>query len=71
MTPREIRENFKEELKELLSKYKCEMNIVNFGPGYSEDYKIVVDFEFREELFNSECSGLIPQLVLGSYFDKD
>lgn len=71
MTAKEIRDNFKQELKELLTKYKCEMTIEDFGTGYSEDYKIVVDFEFREDLFNSEGGGLIPQLVLGSYFDKD
>lgn len=71
MTANTIRENFKYELKELLQKYKCEMSIEDFGVGYSEDNKIVVDFEYREELLNEAGSGLIPQLVLGSYFDKD
>lgn len=70
MTPKDKRDNFEKELKELLDKYKAEIIIGDFGSGYSTNPKIVVDFEYDESLFviGNEI-GLIPQLIIGTYIN--
>lgn len=67
MTPIEKQQHFHKELKELLFKYKAELSIEDFGHGYLPDEKIVVNFEFDESLFVENETGIIPQLVLGTY----
>jgi len=69
MTPLEIQQQFHKELKELLLKYKAEVTIEEFGHGYITDSKMVVNFEFNESLFEENNTGIIPQLVLGTYED--
>lgn len=69
MTPLEKQAEFHKELKRLLRKYKAEILIEDFGVGYSRDQKIVVDFDYDESLFEEHKTGVIPQLILGSYED--
>jgi hypothetical protein len=69
MSPQEKQQEFHEELKALLLKYKAEISIENFGHGYIEENKIVVDFKYDESLFEKYNTGIIPQLILGSYED--
>ena len=63
MKDEELHERFKAELSMLLSKYKAEISVEDFGRGYSTDEKIVVDFEFIEN------ERYYSQLVLGRYID--
>jgi hypothetical protein len=60
-------EKFYKELKELLVRYRAELALEDFGKNYIGDFKIVVDFEYDESFFDSENTGVVPQLVLGNY----
>jgi hypothetical protein len=66
MTAKEKQEQFIKELNELLRKYNAELCIEDFGHDYSQDWKIVVDFQFDESL---EDTGIVPQLKIGSFLD--
>jgi len=67
MTPLEKQQSFYRELKELLVKYNAEITLEDFGWDYSRDEKIVVDFELDESFYEEHNTGIIPQLILGSY----
>lgn len=60
-------EQFQKELKALLAKYDAELQIENFGSGWSDDEKIVVDFAWDEKLSDAVNDGIVPQLVLGRW----
>lgn len=67
LSTKDKQKQFYKELKELLVKYKAELTMEEFGRNYSEDWKIVVDFEFDESFFEKENTGIVPQLVLGRW----
>lgn len=58
---------FKIELKALLAKYKAELTIENFGRNWADDEKIVVDFEWDEDLCNRTDNGSVPQWIVGRW----
>ena len=61
-------EQFKKELKALLVKYKAELTLENFGINWSDNYKIVVDFEWDRDLCDrTDSSGSVPQWVIGRW----
>ena len=64
MTPLAKQERFHEELKELLTKYKADILLEDFGKGYQIDYKIIVEFEYDESFYKEHGTGIIPDLVL-------
>ena len=68
-TPEERQQKFYTELKALLKKYKAEITIESFGHGYNYENEIVVDFKFDESFFEEHGTGIIPQLVLGTWED--
>ncbi len=68
MTPQEKQDNFKKELELLFKKYKAEMVLEQFGSGYITEEKIIIQFDFDEELFKEHNTGIVPDLVIGSYF---
>lgn len=67
LSTKDKQEQFYNELKELLVKYKAELTMEEFGRNYSKDWKIVVDFEYDESFFEKEGNGIVPQLVLGRW----
>jgi hypothetical protein len=71
MTPEEKQQAFHTELKALLAKFNAELTIENFGRswGWGNDDKIVVDFDWDEEMSDKHGTGIIPQLVLGTFED--
>lgn len=69
MTPLERQKEFHKELKDLLRKYKAEIMIEDFGRNYVSDNKLVVDFDYDESFFEEHNTGIIPQLILGTYED--
>ena len=69
MTPTEKQQEFHKELKLLLKKYNAEMMIEDFGRDYVRDNKIVVDFGYDESFYKEYETGIIPQLILGTYED--
>jgi len=69
LSTKDKQEKFYEELKSLLKKYKAELTIEDFGRDCHIDEKIVVDFKYEESFFESEGTGIIPQLVLGRWED--
>jgi len=58
-------EQFKKELKELLAKYDAELTIEDFGRDWSSDEKIVVTFNWDEDLANRTNDGIVPDWVVG------
>jgi hypothetical protein len=58
---------FHKELKELLKKFDAEIMIEDFGTGWSEDNKIVVDFNWKPDIEEEST----PQLVLGTWENGD
>ena len=58
---------FHKELKELLKKFDAEISIEDFGTGWSEDNKIVVDFNWDVEKEDKAT----PQLILGTWENGD
>lgn len=68
MTPLEKQKNFARELKALLDKYKAEISIEDFGRAYMRDEKMVVSFQYDDSLYQENDTGMIPDLVLGTFF---
>ncbi len=58
---------FYSELKALLLKYDAEIEIQDFGTNWSSDEKMVVTFNWDEDLSNRTGDGGFPQLVIGSW----
>lgn len=71
MTPQDKQEQFYKELKSLLKKYKAELLIEDFGHNYTIDDKIVVDFKYDESFLEEYSTGMVPQLVLGTFENGD
>ena len=69
MNPKEKQQEFYKELKQLLLKYEAEIMINDFGINYVSDNKIVVDFGYDESLFKEYNTGIVPQLILGTFED--
>lgn len=55
------------ELCELLKKYKAEISLEDFGKGYQRNERIVVSFGFDEALLEENETGIVPDLVLGTF----
>jgi hypothetical protein len=66
MTAKEKQEQFLKEIKDVLKKYNAEISLEDFGYGYSQDFKIVIDFDFDDSL---EDTGIVPQIKIGSFLD--
>jgi hypothetical protein len=69
MTPLEKQQAFHTELKALLAKFNAELTIENFGNIWGDDDKIVVDFNWDQEMSDTHDTGIIPQLILGRWED--
>ena len=56
-------EDFEKELQALLNKYNADLEVEDFGSGYSTDYKLVVDFNS----YNTEDEKYVEyeQTVIG------
>ena len=67
MTLIEKQKNFHVELCELLKKYNAEITLEDFGREYMRDEKIVVTFGYDESLYEENGSGIVPDLVLGTF----
>lgn len=67
MTLEEKQKQFKVELCTLLAKYKAEITIEDFGINYMRDEKIVVTFGYDDTLVEENGSGIIPDLILGTF----
>lgn len=67
MTLIEKQKNFHVELCELLKKYNAEITLEDFGKEFRRDEKIVVTFGFDESLYEENGSGIVPDLVLGTF----
>ena len=67
MTLEEKQKQFKVELATLLAKYKAEITLEDFGSNYMSDEKMVVTFGYDETLVEENGSGIIPDLVLGTF----
>jgi hypothetical protein len=61
------KDKFLNELKALLVKYDAELEIEDFGYEYTIINKIVVNFKWDENLANKTNSGIIPQIIIGTY----
>ena len=61
------RQQFMKEFRDLLIKFKAEIMIEDFGSGYNTNEKIVIDFEWDEDLSKRVESGIVEQLVIGRY----
>ena len=60
MTVKQYKEDFHEELKALLQKYKVDISLEDFGYDHMPDMAIVAEFDFHEEL------GIISNINYGS-----
>lgn len=60
-------EQFKKELKELLAKYDAELTIEDFGRDWSSDEKMVVIFNWDDDLANRTNDGIVPDWVVGRW----
>jgi len=69
LSTKDKQEQFHKDLKALLIKYKAELTMEDFGRNFSEDWKIVVDFEYDESFFEKEDTGIVPQLIIGRWAD--
>lgn len=58
-------EQFKKELKALLVKFDAELIVEDFGRDWSHDEKIVVNFNWDEDLANRTENGIVPDWVVG------
>ena len=63
----EKQKNFHVELCELLKKYNAEITLEDFGREYMRDEKMVVTFGYDETLYEENGSGIVPDLVLGTF----
>lgn len=61
------RQQFMKEFRELLIKFKAEITIEDFGRGYNTNEKIVIDFDWDEDLSKRVENGIVEQLVIGRY----
>jgi hypothetical protein len=50
-----------------LKKYNAELMIEDFGRDYMRDEKMVVDFEFDEDICNKTDSGIVESWVIGRF----
>jgi hypothetical protein len=57
-------QQFQMELKALLIKFKAELAIEDFDDDWS-DQKIVVDFDWDQDLCDRTDKGSVPQCVIG------
>jgi len=60
-------EQFQKELKALLAKYDAELTIEDFGRDWSSDEKIVVAFNWDEDLADRTENGIVPDWVVGRW----
>ena len=60
-------EQFKKELKALLVKFDAELIVEDFGRDWSSDEKIVINFNWDEDLANRTENGIIPDWVIGCW----
>ena len=60
-------EQFKKELKVLLVKFDAELIIEDFGRDWSSYEKIVVNFNWDEDLANRTENGIVPDWVIGRW----
>ena len=60
-------QSFHKELKQLLAKYDAELSIVDFGHAFSPDNRIITSFGFDDSFYEKEGTGIIPDLILGTY----
>jgi len=67
MTPLEKTQNFHKELKELLKKYDAQLIIETQGRQFFEQEVVVIEFGYDESFFEEYNTGIVPDLVLGSY----
>lgn len=63
----EKKEAFKKELQALLVKFDAELIIEDFGRDWSSDEKIVVNFNWDEDLANRTENGIVPDWVVGRW----
>jgi hypothetical protein len=69
MTPEQKQQAFHTELKALLVKFDAELTIENFGRNWGDNDKIVVDFNWDQKMSDTQNTGIIPQLVIGTFED--
>jgi hypothetical protein len=50
-----------------LVKFKAELTIENFGRNLADNEKIVVDFDWDDDLCNRTDNGSVPQWVVGRW----
>lgn len=67
LSAKDKQEQFQKELKSLLAKYDAELQIENFGMGWTDDEKIVVDFAWDKDLSEKINDGIVPQWVIGRW----
>ena len=60
-------EQFKKELKALLVKFDAELILEDFGRDWATDEKIVVNFNWDEDLANRTENGIVPDWVIGRW----
>ena len=60
-------EQFKKELKALLVTFDAELIVEDFGRDWSADEKIVVNFNWDEDLANRTENGIVPDWVIGRW----
>ena len=60
-------EQFKKELKALLVKFDAELIIEDFGRDWSSSEKIVVNFNWDEDLADRTENGIVPDWVVGRW----
>ena len=61
------KDKFLNELKALLVKYDAELELEDFGRDWQNNEKIVVNFKWDEDLANKTNTGIIPQIIIGTY----
>jgi hypothetical protein len=69
MTPEQKQQAFHTELKALLVKFDAELTFENFGRNWGDNDKIVVDFNWDQKMSDTQNTGIIPQLVIGTFMD--
>ena len=63
----EKKEAFIKEFRQLFARYKAELTIEDFGGDFMLDEKMIVDFEWDEDICNKTDSGIIEQWVIGRW----
>ncbi len=67
----EKRKEFHKELTSLLGKFDADLHLEDFGRDWSSNEKIVVTFNWDADLANRNNTGFIPDLIIGSFLNKD